>query len=218
MYGFVTHLWNPVKGTCPHECSYCYMRRFKQGPLRMDVKEAREDLGSGNTIFACSGTDLFADFVPDSWIAAVAANAWRYPGNTYLLQSKNAKRMYECARVFPEESIFCTTTESNRYYPDIMGQAPMVSDRFTYMSRLREMDKKTMLTVEPVLDFDLEEFAWMIAEVRPSQVNIGADSKGHRLPEPAAEKVLELITTLRNLGIKVHEKPNLVRITGRTGR
>ncbi len=28
MYGFVTHTWNPVKGICPHNCSYCYMRKW----------------------------------------------------------------------------------------------------------------------------------------------------------------------------------------------
>ena len=25
MYGFITHTWNPIKGHCYHQCSYCYM-------------------------------------------------------------------------------------------------------------------------------------------------------------------------------------------------
>jgi DNA repair photolyase len=26
MYPFVTHTWNPIRGKCPHDCSYCYMK------------------------------------------------------------------------------------------------------------------------------------------------------------------------------------------------
>ncbi len=63
MYSFVTHTWNPIKGRCPHECEYCYMRRFPQGPLHLDEKELWTDLGSGNFIFVGSGTDMWAEEV-----------------------------------------------------------------------------------------------------------------------------------------------------------
>ena len=28
MYEFVTHTWNPIKGKCYHDCSYCYMKKI----------------------------------------------------------------------------------------------------------------------------------------------------------------------------------------------
>lgn len=28
MYDFVTHTWNTIKGECPHDCSYCYMKKW----------------------------------------------------------------------------------------------------------------------------------------------------------------------------------------------
>lgn len=33
MYNFITHTWNPIKGKCWHDCSYCYMKKFKQKPI-----------------------------------------------------------------------------------------------------------------------------------------------------------------------------------------
>ena len=51
MYGFVTHTWNPIRGECPHDCKYCYMKKWgKQKPLRLVEKELKTDLGSGNFI------------------------------------------------------------------------------------------------------------------------------------------------------------------------
>ena len=39
MYDFITHTWNPIKGKCLHNCSYCYMKRFgEQNLLTIDRK------------------------------------------------------------------------------------------------------------------------------------------------------------------------------------
>jgi hypothetical protein len=51
----------------------------------------------------------------------------------------------------------------------------------------------------------------MIKECAPVQVNIGADSGHNHLPEPPAEKVLELIAELEKI-TKVVQKPNLARL------
>ena len=74
MYDFVTHTWNPIKGICPHACSYCYMKdinkRYKKQPkpLHLDEKELKTNLGSGNTIFVGSSCDMWAESVPVEWI------------------------------------------------------------------------------------------------------------------------------------------------------
>jgi len=46
------------------------------------------------------------------------------------------------------------------------------------------------------MDFDLFTMVKWIQEIEPDFVSIGADSKGHHLPEPPAEKVDKLIEEL----------------------
>ena len=71
---------------------------------------------------------------------------------------------------------------------------------------------KTMVTIEPIIDFDLNPFVKMIAKCKPEWVNIGADSKSHGLPEPSAQKVWKLIFALEDAGIEVKQKSNLKRL------
>jgi len=51
----------------------------------------------------------------------------------------------------------------------------------------------------------------MIKTCGAIQVNVGADSGNHHLPEPPKEKILELISELKNF-TKVHLKKNLKRL------
>ena len=90
MYGFITHTWNPVKGKCQHDCTYCFMKRFALKPVRLDAKELKVKLGTDKYIFVCSSTDLFATNVPDVWINQVIAYTNKYSKNTYLWQSKKS--------------------------------------------------------------------------------------------------------------------------------
>jgi hypothetical protein len=66
--------------------------------------------------------------------------------------------------------------------------------------------------MEPILDFDVSEFARMIASMKPFFVNLGADSKGNDLPEPTVEKVMLLVDALADYGIELREKENLERL------
>jgi hypothetical protein len=45
-------------------------------------------------------------------------------------------------------------------------------------------------------------------------VNVGADSKGHGLPEPSFKKVMQLVERLTAAGIEVRNKRNLERLNG----
>ena len=63
MYPWVTHTWNVVKGICPHDCSYCYMKRLPQLPLHYDEKALKDNLGENKVIFVGSSCDIFADKV-----------------------------------------------------------------------------------------------------------------------------------------------------------
>lgn len=207
MYGFITHTWNTIKGKCYHDCSYCYMKRFKnQKPVRFDEKELKTDLGENNFIFVGSSCDMFADNIPYEWRSKTLKYCKQFPNNQYLFQTKNPKRING---LFPKDTIFCLTLESDANYLRIMKNSPLIGERVQYFKNINSNSK--MITIEPIIDFNLQRFVSMIKSVNPFQVNIGADSGRNHLPEPSKEKVLELITGLKKF-TKVHLKDNLKRL------
>lgn len=212
MYDFVTHTWNTVKGECYHDCSYCYMKRFgKLNPVRFDNKELKTDLGEGNFIFVGSSCDIFAKDIPEEWINKTLKHC-EQANNKYLFQTKNPDRFmdYIHACVITDKSVLCTTIESNRYYPEITRNSPDVFKRAIAMNQVSEI-VKTYVTIEPILDFDLDIMVQLIHDCRPEQVNIGADSGNNNLPEPAQDKVLELIDELKKFTV-ISRKKNLDRL------
>lgn len=205
MYEFITHTWNTVKGACPHDCSYCYMKRWgKLNPIRFDRKELRTDLGQGNFIFVGSSCDMWANDIPSDWIVDTLLHCYKFD-NDYLFQTKNPANIHT---FLPKKSNVCVTLETNRYYPKIMGDSPSPSNRVDSMELIRH---PLYITIEPIMDFDLSWFVKMIKLCDPIQVNIGADSGKNGLPEPPKEKVLELIEELKKFTI-IHNKKNLKRI------
>lgn len=212
MYGFVTHTWNAVKGKCPHACSYCYMQQDRLNPIRLDQKEFDTDLGRDNFIFVGSSCDMWAWDIPDAWISRILMHCRKFQNrNKYLFQSKNPERFRKFFYEFTGNEIFATTLESNREYPEIFRHAPGVLERYKAVTMCRKDYCRFMITIEPILDFDLNPFVAMIGDIEPVWVNIGADSKGHKMPEPSAEKIRSLIDRLKTI-TEVRLKTNLRRI------
>jgi protein gp37 len=209
MYEFITDTWNPVRGKCPYNCSYCYVGKWKneQKPLFLDESYLKDDLGEGRFIFICSGCDLFHPDIHKNWIEAIWRHTMKYPKNQYLWHTKNPWRLASIIEPVGRDTA-CVTIESNNAYWDI-SQAPLPFERITY---LKEWDGKRMITVEPILDFDLDIFGGMLLETPVVQINIGADSGRNGLPEPPAWKIKALIEHLEKYGVKVHRKKNLARI------
>lgn len=209
MYDFVTHTWNTVKGRCPHDCSYCYMKRWgKQRDPYFDMRELKTDLGEGNFIFVGSSCDLFADDIPNDWIMNTLAKMCGYE-NRYLLQSKNPAKLASYADdFFTRPMTICTTIETNRVYPEIMRKCPTPAERAAAMNRITY---PKYVTIEPIIDFDLEPMVELIKICNPEQVNIGADSGRNGLPEPPFEKVLELVERLKGF-TTIAKKKNLDRL------
>lgn len=212
MYGFVTHTWNTIKGKCPHNCSYCYMKRFPQPELHFDEKELKTNLGENNFIFVGSSCDMFADSIPSLWIEKTLEHCVKTEmENKFLFQSKNPERFYEFRNKFPVYSTLCTTIETteDKYFNLSGGQK--FNKRIESLINLSEI-YPIMLTIEPVIDFDLDDFVyWLEILDHVIQVNIGADSGNNNLPEPSKEKIFELIKELEKF-TKVYQKPNLKRL------
>lgn len=206
MYSFITHTWNTVKGECYHDCSYCYMKRWgKLNPVRFDEKELKTDLGIGNFIFVGSSCDMWAKNIPEKWILDTL-NKCENTDNNYLFQTKNPSRIR--GNYLPNKSIVCTTIESDIFYKDIMRESPEPYQRALGMYCI-DLDK--YITIEPIMDFNLNGFIELLSSIKPKQINIGADSGNNNLPEPSKNKTLDLIEGLKEF-TTVHLKKNINRI------
>lgn len=214
MYDWVTHIHCHLGGECPHRCTYCYVQKNRfgvspryQGEPRLIEAELAVNYGSGKTIFIEHMNDLFAEKIPSEWIFKILAHADKFPDNKYVFQTKNPGRAMKWSTTGIDEFLG-TTIESNREYPEL-SKAPSPISRAVGM--MQHAPNK-FVTIEPILDFDVEILVTWLKEIRPAFVNIGADSKGCGLPEPPAEKVRELIAKLGEAKITIKKKTNLGRI------
>ena len=218
MYGFVTHTWNPLAGQCPHACTYCSTKKLSAqypviktkytGSPRIDEKQLKTYFGSGKTIFVAGQNDLFAQNINKSDIDRIIFHINNFPGNRYLFQTKNPKRVHEFD--LPGNSILATTIETNRHLRGIMQNSPSPFDRSLWMATIYKYEKH--ITIEPIMDFDTDKLVKMIKTATVSQINIGADSGNNGLPEPNGQKIKNLISELKKLNIKIHLKDNLKRL------
>ena len=223
MYDFITHTSNPIKGLCPHECGYCYMRaifRHYHGDetLRLDEYELKVNYGKNKFIFLGTSTDMFANAVPTEWILQVYDKCLQYPENKYLFQSKNPGRVLEPQLInhplmqLKDRICFATTIESNRDYP--ISKAQSMTERADAMAQLQAMGFPGMVTIEPIMDFDHEELVEMLKKIKPFQVNIGCNtSKEIKLPEPTRDQIYALVQELSTF-TNVELKSNSKRILG----
>lgn len=220
MYDFVTHTANPIKGLCPHECSYCYMKDiFKRyghdTTLRLDPNELKINYGSGKFIFLGTSTDMFAQPVESAWIKQVLDHCAKYDCK-YLLQTKNPARFFEFLNhpLMQDKNkvVLATTIETNRDVSTI-SLAPSIDDRVNVMAQLSKQGYAVMVTMEPIMDFDHDAVINIMQTIQPFQVNIGANtSKSVRLPEPDKAKLQALIAELKTFVPVVKLKTNLDRL------
>jgi DNA repair photolyase len=216
MYPWVTHTHTHLGGQCPHKCSYCYVDNPRwgrperyQGKLRLIEPEFNVRYGTGRTIFVENCNDLFAWEVPSSFIERIINHCQQFPDNVYVFQTKNPDRFFDFEYLV--KAVFGTTIESNRDYPKVTTTAPPVLQRYEAMKKIPKTFKR-FVTIEPVLDFDVDVLAGWIRDIRPDFLNLGADSKGHDLPEPTVEKIMKLVEKLKGYGIELREKHNLQRL------
>ena len=214
MYDWVTHTHSHLAGECPHKCSYCYVQRNRfgvspryKGESRLIETELDVDYGSGKTIFIEHMNDMFAASIPVNWIYSILRHCNKYPNNCYVFQTKNLERAHWFLASFPPKFMMGTTIESNYIYRGT--QAPPPEER--YKGMLKFKGQKTFVTIEPIMDFDRVLSSWIIS-IKPSFVNIGADSKGCGLVEPSPEKILRLIEKLNENEITIRRKTNLKRL------
>ncbi len=219
MYNWITKTYNPIGGVCSHSCTYCYVKSNHRPAVKKKYtgkpflvhREANKSLGKDHFYFVCSMIDMFANSIKGYSILKILEQCRKYD-NKYLFQTKNPNRFYDFEGKFPKTTYLGTTIETNRIYPQ-MGNTPKPIDRAMVMNH-HSYYFPTTLTIEPIMDFDLDEMLGLVNMCNPEWVNIGANSKQGlcKLPEPSVQKVRSLIEELTCEGIDVKLKSNLKRL------
>lgn len=212
--------WNPVKGClfdcayCKpsfqqqakrqmHNCSECYEFRPHQHPERLSK------IPNAEIVFVGGNGDIsFCDpaFVKQI-IAAIVKKNKKWPDQVYYFQTKRPEYLAQFVGEYPPNVILVTTLETNR---DVgygaVSKAPPPSKRYAQFKQLQWSRK--VVTVEPAMDFDVDEFAEWLISLKPEYVWLGFNSRPRSvsLPEPSKEKMLALAERLKKAGIEVRGK------------
>lgn len=211
---------NFLAGECKHGCGYCYvankvapwLQRMGNskyyGEPRLIEKEFATNLvvPDGYVVFVQSCGDLFGSWIPDLWILRILEHLRKYPQTTFLLQTKNPERYFDFD--IPQNCILGTTIETNRNYN--LTKAPSPRERFLAMKKM-PIEREIMVSIEPIMDFDLPILLSWMGVLRPKFVSVGADSGENKLLEPSASKLFQLLWQL-DIVAEVRRKKNLSRI------
>lgn len=202
--------WNPWVG-CFHHCynDGCWAKK-KIAPRvghMLGCKECREffphfhrkrlkRIPRQPRIFVVAHGDLFGDWVPSDIIKQILEVCRSAQREMWFFETKNPVRYLEFLDLFPENTVLSTTIETNRTYgPSIMGLAPDPATRFFEMSNIAGV-YPIHISIEPIMDFDLDIMVSWIRHLKPIKVAVGYDSLHNNLPEPPKEKTLRLIEEL----------------------
>jgi len=227
MYSQRTENIGLIEG-CPFGCVYCKFRvlhnRFalkkedvNYTPHIHEERFKKRPKATTGDQFVTIGLNGDISRASDEVMLRIIQYCKDWKDRTFLLQSKNPERFM--AFEFPDNVILGTTIETNRgqiwnpataprfidlmNYSDI-SKAPEPYERYFFMSKLTKNRK--YVTMEPILDFDVNVMVYQMRSIKPTIVYIGYNTANINLPEPTLAKTQELITKLRELGITVKEK------------
>lgn len=213
MYSASVKQYNPFMG-CKFDCSYCgssfqrQAKRQKQNCMRCykyephahpkRLKDYLPKTKDGEFIFTCASADV--SFCPTPFLKKIIKRIKELPDRTFLLQSKNPNTFNRVD--IPDNVILGTTLETNRdeLYKGV-SKAPAPSVRQADLAKVNH-DRK-MITIEPVIDFDLDVMVKWVKEINPVVVWLGYDSKNNNLPEPSIEKFNRFHKALEKAGFNV---------------
>jgi DNA repair photolyase len=213
MFNIVTATWNPISG-CLYNCNYCWAKdlavtklktakRYEKGfKPSLNDSEFKSRFVKGDLIFVSDMGDMFADFIPAEWIKQVLSHISKYPEANFLFMTKNPKRYLELLPFISENAILGATIETTKdeLIPKV-SSAPLPSQRYEAMKALNW--KRKIISIEPIMDFDLFTFQKWIEEINPFIVYVGYDNYSHKLNEPSLKKTTELMDELSKTSLVI---------------
>jgi DNA repair photolyase len=213
MFPFITETTNPIGGNCNHDCIYCWAKKMAKdrkmgkyiGDARLYPLELEKKFKAEDFVFVSDMCDLFGDWVPSEVIQKVLDH-YRFDLKTnYLFVTKNPTRYMEFLNTFLKFNATLGATVETDVNTGKFSNAPNPKERLWAMSELEYPNK--FLSIEPIMDFNLIEFADLIRGISNlKKIAIGYDNYHHNLPEPTLEKTKTLIKWLRGWGYEVIEK------------
>jgi len=209
--------WNCFVG-CNYLCTYCNARktaltRLKNSPRYQDgftphlvEKELSRKFYPGDFVFVSYMGDI--SFASRPVIIDLTARISEQPEVDFLFCSKSPLHYWYWNVVWPENLHLGATIETNRDYHLTRAPAPL----YRYLAMRALSHPKTLISIEPVCDFDLDTLLGWMGDIQPSIVEVGADNYHNDLPEPPWEKVEKLIKGLEDICPTVVQKVGLERL------
>lgn len=193
-----TKTWNPFVG-CQHMCYYCYAKKIAKRQKHRCLKcynfephfhpeRLQQKFSKNNTYFVCSMGDIA--FASNETKKQILNTIALHPNTTFYLQSKNPRVAFDSFH-FPNNLIIGTTIETNRC--SSKTKAPDPEERYKH---LQAIEHRKYVTIEPIMDFDIDIMAEWIKRINPEFVYIGYDNHQNKLDEPPLEKTKKLIEIL----------------------
>jgi hypothetical protein len=216
-----TRSWNPFFG-CLFNCSYCdpsfgRLGRWIGGMNQHCVSckqytphehpERLNRIPRDKVIHVCEDSDISYCSKPFMLKILDKMNSDNREGRVWLLQSKNPACLTQYLSQLPENTYLITTLETNRdELCRQISKAPLPSKRQKDFLSLNWKNK--FVTVEPIMDFDMDIFMDWIVQINPRCTFIGYNSKPKavQLPEPSMEKTFKLIEALGDNHINIMTK------------
>jgi hypothetical protein len=168
-----------------HNCIKCYdyVPHFHPDRLTQQLPRTQGD----EFIWACSSSDI--TFAKREWIEAILKRVRQLPDRTFLFQTKNPICFKRYS--WTDNTVLDVTIETNEDEGyRLISTAPLPSIRYRDFLKIKHPHK--FVTVEPILEFDMDVLVEWIGEINPERVYLGYDSKNCSLPEPELAKTQEL--------------------------
>jgi hypothetical protein len=127
----------------------------------------------------------------------------------FLIQTKNPEIFLHYREFFSMTNVVHgVTIESNRCWNGSKAPCPV----FRYSAIKTDTHPHKFLSIEPIMDFDLDIFTEWVMDINPEIIEIGADNYHNNLTEPSPEKLAEFIKQLEDAGLNVKQKDGLGRL------
>ena len=169
---------------------YDYIPHFHKERLEKDYIKKLPRTKGDEFIWVCSSGDIA--FAKREWIEQILIRVRELSNRTFFFQSKNPIIFQQYN--FPDNVLLATTLESNRDYP-LISNAPVQTIRYADFLKINHPRK--VVTIEPILQFDLGTFVKWIKNIAPERVYIGYDTRNTGLLEPSLAQTKRLILHLR---------------------
>ena len=221
MFKSITKTWNVFVG-CEFNCTYCNARkaaltrfkhldRYKDGfKPHLVESELSRTFKPGEFVFVAYMGDI--SFAHQTEAYCILDRIRQFPDTRFLLCTKDPGCFHKWGLNLPDNVVIATTLETNREV--IPSKAPIPIRRYAALKDYIHPHK--MVSIEPVMDFDLFQLLDCMEILKPEIIEVGADNYHNDLPEPSPEKLESLLYHLRHICPNVIEKDGLERLRERS--